>query len=427
MAADDVLTFADKAWRGEIELTPDHHPVSPANVGELAEVTDGAAFTPSFANVTSIATGDGLVLVDTGSVFYAKSVHEQVRRWSAERLHTAVYSHGHIDHVFGVPVWEEESDAKGWPRPTVVAHEAMPKRFDRYVMTAGYNGVINARQFGLERMRWPTDYRYPDQTYRDRLNLRVGDTDFELHHCRGETDDHTWTWVPSKRVLCTGDLFIWASPNGGNPQKVQRYARDWAQGLRTMATLDAEYLLPGHGIPVVGADRVRQALGDTAELLEWLHDQTVALMNEGATLDDIVHTVRGPAALMAKPYLRPIYDEPEFIVRNVWRLYGGWYDGNPARLKPARDAALAVELAALVGGAGQLAARARELATADDEDSLRLACHLAEWATQAAPDDKAVHEARRDVYQRRLTIETSTMATGVYSWAVRESTKQAEA
>ena len=28
------------------------------------------------------------------------------------------------------------------------------------------------------------------------------------------------------------------------------------------------------------------------------------------------------------------------IVRNIWRLYGGWYDGNPARLKPAPDEAL---------------------------------------------------------------------------------------
>ena len=62
------------------------------------------------------------------------------------------------------------------------------------------------------------------------------------------------------------------------------------------------------------------------------------MMNEGAPLDDIIHTVRAPRRLLERPYLRPVYDEPEFIVRNVWRLYGGWYDGNPARLKPPRDA-----------------------------------------------------------------------------------------
>ena len=85
-------------------------------------------------------------------------------------------------------------------------------------------------------------------------------------------------------------------------------------------------------------------------------------MNEGARLDDIIHTVAAPPHLLEKPYLRPIYDDPEFIVRNLWRLYGGWYDGNPSHLKPARDAALASELAGLAGGADVLARRAVELA-----------------------------------------------------------------
>ena len=53
--------------------------------------------------------------------------------------------------------------------------------------------------------------------------------------------------------------------------------------------------------------------------------------------------VKVPATTLARPYLRPLYDEPEFVVRNIWRLYGGWYDGNPARLKPAADAHVAAE------------------------------------------------------------------------------------
>ena len=159
-------------------------------------------------------------------------------------------------------------------------------------------------------------------------------------------------------MLCTGDLFIWASPNCGNPQKVQRYPREWAIGLRKMADLGAEVLLPGHGLPILGADRIEQACYDAAELLESLVEQTLALMNEGARLDDIVATVEAPAHLLEKPYLRPVYDEPEFVVRNLWRLYGGWYDGNPARLKPPTDAAIAAEVASLAGGATRLAERA---------------------------------------------------------------------
>ncbi len=420
--ADDILTLADKLWRGETEIEG-HHPVSVANLGELAEVADGVAFVPSFANVSAFTTGDGLILVDTGSAFLAQTVHGQIRRWSNERLDTAVYSHGHVDHVFGVPVFEAESAAKGWAPPRVLAHEALPHRFDRYILTAGYNGVINARQFQLQNFSWPTEYRYPDETYRDLHAIEVGSVRAELHHCKGETDDHTWTWFPDHRVVCTGDLFIWASPNAGNPQKVQRFAREWALGLREIVALAPEVLLPGHGVPVVGADRVAQALTDTADLLDSLHDQTVALMNTGARLDEIIHTVRAPAHLLERPYLRPVYDDPEFVVRNVWRLYGGWYDGNPANLKPAPEAAVATEIASLAGGAGVLADRALIVADTD----LRLAGHLAELAALAAPTDAGVQRVRAEVNRRRTEAESSTMAKGVFAWAAAESDRAVEA
>ena len=105
-------------------------------------------------------------------------------------------------------------------------------------------------------------------------------------------------------------------------------------------------------------------------------------------------------------------------MRNVWRRYGGWWDGNPANLKPAPQAALAAELAALSGGADRLATRAVEVAEAGD---LRLACHLVELAAAAAPDDAGVHAVRADLYERRRQAETSLMTKGIFASAVRES------
>jgi glyoxylase-like metal-dependent hydrolase (beta-lactamase superfamily II) len=442
----DILALADRLWRGDAQ-TSEFHPVG--HPGGVVEICDGVAFAPAFANVTAVTTADGLVLVDTGSAFAARAIHDDLRRWTGERLHTAVYSHGHIDHVFGVPVWAAEAAEQGWPAPVVVAHEAVPDRFDRYRMTTGYNQVINQRQFGVPGLRWPTEYRYPDRTYADQLSLDVGGVSFALRHERGETDDHTVTWLPDRRVLCCGDLFIWASPNAGNPQKVQRYPLEWAQALRRMAALRPEYLLPGHGLPVIGVDRAATALADTAELLESLVEQTLAVMNDGGRLDDAINTVTVPGQLADRPYLQPVYDEPEFIVRTVWRRYGGWWDGNPATLKPAPERVLAVELAALAGGPGVLAARAvelaeRELAAGDrtqpdpapatrsasgvgvaalpgGEEGLRVAGHLAELAWLAAPEDNEIAQARHRVYSIRAERATSTMSAGIYRWAAGES------
>lgn len=141
-------------------------------------------------------------------------------------------------------------------------------------------------------------------------------------------------------------------------------------------------------------------------------------MNSGGRLDDAIHGVIPPPHLIDRPYLRPVYDEPEFIVRNVWRLYGGWWDGNPATLKPAPDRALAAELAALAGGAQVLAERAAALAGAGQ---LRLAGHLAELAWLAAPGDPNAGRVKREVYTSLARASTSTMASGVFRWAAGEA------
>src|SRR5579862_5283949 len=154
----DTLDYADRLWRGEEEITSGHQLFAGL---PLEEVTDGVAFLPTFANVSAFSTDDGLFLVDTGAEMMASIIHGQIRGWSDKPLHTAVYSHGHVDHIFGVPVFAAEAAEKGWRPPQVVAHEALPLRFDRYKLTAGYNEIINKRQFQVENLKWPMNYRYP--------------------------------------------------------------------------------------------------------------------------------------------------------------------------------------------------------------------------------------------------------------------------
>jgi alkyl sulfatase BDS1-like metallo-beta-lactamase superfamily hydrolase len=414
----DIVELSDRRWRGE-DLGQRSNPLGEIN--HVAEITADVAFLPNFANCTAIATDDGLVMVDTGSPLTAELVHREIRSWSALPLHSTVFSHGHIDHVFGVGRFEEEARAKRWRAPHVVAHAHMPRRFDRYVLTAGYNEIINQRQFAAPNLRWPREYRYPDETYELEHHFEVGSTRFALRHEKGETDDATVTWISAAGVLCSGDLFIWNSPNAGNPQKVQRYPLEWAQALRRMVDLDAQYLLPGHGLPIFGRERIRQALSETAEYLESLVEQTLALMNDGARLADALATVRVPSHLADRPYLQPFYDEPEFIVRNIWRLYGGWWDGNPATLRPAHERSLARELAELAGGVNALAARAEALLEVDSDEGFRLAGHLAEMAWLASPADPGVQDVRRRVFHVLASRATSTMSRGVFSWAERET------
>ncbi|MBW8482511.1 MBL fold metallo-hydrolase [Actinomadura sp. PM05-2] len=384
----------------------------------VVDIAGGLGWQPGFGNTVAFRTRGELLLFDTGSPLGAAQLHANVRAWSRDPLTTAFYSHGHIDHVFGLGPFDAEPGA----RVQVVAHEAVRDRFDRYRLTNGYNAVINQRQFQAPDLTWPTGYRDPDVTFRDALTVTRGELTFELFHAKGETDDAAVAWVPEHRLLLPGDLFIWLTPNCGNPQKVQRYPREWAHALRRMAALGAEVMIPSHGAPVFGAGRIHQALTETAEWLESIVEQTLAMMNDGARLDAIVQAVRPPAHLADRVYLQAKYDEPEFIVRNLWRLYGGWYDGNPARLKPAPDADVARAVADLAGGAAAVADAARRAADGGD---LRLAAHLAEMAVQADPQSAALHAVRAEVYAARAAAEPSLMARGVYTWSAAESRRAA--
>jgi alkyl sulfatase BDS1-like metallo-beta-lactamase superfamily hydrolase len=397
---------------------------------ELSELADGLAVVESFSHCAVWDSGDGLVCFDTSGAGSGRAVVSAIRGWSTEPFSHLVYTHGHVDHIGGSFAFAEDADTRGHAPANVVGHENVNVRIDRYTATNDWNIRVNQRQFGGIRSEMglnigenlqkflPSRTLRAKQTFRDVLPMTIGDTKVEMHHARGETDDHLWAWLPDKKWLFAGDFVIWNYPNAGNPQKVQRYALEWAQALRRMIDQGPELLVPAHGLPIEGKARIAAVLDTIASSLETVVSQVLEMMNAGETLDSIIHTVKVPQEVLAKPFMRPLYDEPEFVVRNIWRLYGGWWDGAASRLKPSPDAVLANELASLAGGPDVLMRRALNLM---NEGDLRLACHLADFAGWSAPDDPAIHTDRATIYEARRKAELSLMSKGIFKAAARES------
>jgi alkyl sulfatase BDS1-like metallo-beta-lactamase superfamily hydrolase len=410
----------ERLWHGEAGLEDWTRAVAG---GSLDEVADGIAAVSTgylFGNVTAIRTGEGLVLIDTGSRETAHQTLAALRKWDERPVHTVIYTHGHIDHTWGARLLDEEADRTGVPRPHIVAHRNVLKRFDRYDRTHSLNTFVMGRQFNQPDYTFPTDHRRPDQVYDESLSLRVGGVQFELNHGRGETDDATFVWLPQTKVLVSGDFVIWVFPNAGNPRKVQRYAPDWATVLGYMRDLSPDVLIPGHGPAVKDRTRAAQVLGDGARILDDITSQTVALMNQGCDLNTILQRVRAPADLLSKPYLRPRYDDPAFVARSIWHLYAGWYDGNPSHLKPVADAELGAEIAALAGGVERLAERAERL---NAQGQPYLAAALIEFAVAASPDEKDIHRIRAEIYGSCVGAETSLIGKALFSVPMRDSQK----
>lgn len=121
---------------------------------EPGEVAPRTYFVPSFANASALETDEGLVLVDCGLRQMGPGIHRSLRELTDAPLHTVVFTHGHVDHAFGLDPWLEEAEQA----PRVIAHEDVPRRFERYRRTASLNEHINRVQFGMDDVSWPTEF-----------------------------------------------------------------------------------------------------------------------------------------------------------------------------------------------------------------------------------------------------------------------------
>jgi len=328
--ADEI---AEMAWRG---LIPDDFRDSNPlffHVTEPKEVRPGIWFFMTFANVTAILTTQGWVLVDCGFIHMGEDIYNKVQVIKKAPIHTIIITHGHVDHCGGGRTIETLNMQDYNCSIRFVGHKNIGHRFARYVQTSEFNRILNHKQFGTEFDINYQDLRHMDLVYDDKMLLNIGEVQLQLFHDKGETDDATWIYMPQEKVLLTGDFIIWNLCNCSNPQKSPRYPESWAQTMRKMAKLDVELLLPGHGPYISTANRIKQVLNDTALVLEIIINQTVALINEGLPRHEIVKRIQMPGYLLRKPYLKPFYADPEFIIQEVCRHKAGWWSGKLYELK----------------------------------------------------------------------------------------------
>jgi alkyl sulfatase BDS1-like metallo-beta-lactamase superfamily hydrolase len=389
-------------------------------MGQLEVIEPGLALFHGFANL-SFAYGRGeMLVVDTGLAVMGAMAAQAIRKVTDEPVAFIVYTHGHGDHTFGTRAFIDDAVARGHARPRIWAHEDVPRRFRRYLMTRGWQLHINRLQFGISR---PVDaqfgedsFRPPDLTYRDNQLLEIAGEPVELHHALGETDDATWAWLPRRRAAMVGDLIVSSLPNTGNPNKVQRYTLEWAEALEAIARRKPEFVLPGHG-PVYRGAECDELLRKTARALRFLHDEVLRRLNAGQWPIDIIEAgIELPDDLRAKRYLAPIYGCAAFVVRDVIRRYAGWWSGEPSQMFPARRRDHAHDLLA-VCGRDALLARVRELESAGE---LKRALALAEVAVNADASDREAIELNAGVLEKLAAAEPSFIARNFYLTAAQQ-------
>ena len=369
---------------------------------EVIEVADGIHMAIGFAlaNAMMVEGEDSNIIIDTtGTMETAREVKEIFQSINPNPISTIIFTHNHADHVYGASVFAEDSD------PDIYAHSSTEKYISRVIGIL--RPIISSRSSKMFGNVLPNEQvenngigpfleigrggrtpglLYPTKVFEDKLEFEVSGVKVILYHAPGETNDQLFVWLPDKKVLFPGDNFYKTFPNlytiRGTPY---RDLAGWVKSLDMMRYLEPEYLIPSHTRPISGKDEIYQKLTTYRDGIQYVHDQTVRLMNQGMGPDEIAEKISLPKHLGDSPFLKEFYGSPEWSARNVFSGYLGWFDGNPSTLKPLPRIEEANNFISLVGGWDNLFNLAEE---SFKKEKYQWTLQLTDYLLLSKPKDK---------------------------------------
>mgnify|MGYP000120582318 FL=1 len=383
---------------------------------EVIEVTEGVhvAIGYALANAILVEGENSNIIIDTtGTIETAREVKALFDVINSNPIEAIIYTHNHGDHTYGATVFAEDSN------PDIYAHDSTEEYLSRVIGII--RPIISARSnrmFGNSLPKSEVENNgigpfleigrdgrqpgllYPTKTFSDKIKFEVGGVKVELFHAPGETNDQLFVWLPEKKALFPGDNFYKTFPNlytiRGTPY---RDLAGWVNSIDVMRYLQPEFLIPSHTRPLVGQDNINEILTTYRDGIQFVHDQTVRLMNLGLGPDDIAETLVLPKHLGDSPFLKEFYGSPEWSAKNVFSGYLGWFNGNPSSLKPLPQIEEAENFIKLAGGWDSL------LATAEGSYSngeFQWSLQLTDYLLKSKPDDT----------QAKLLRQSSLVALG---------------
>ncbi|WP_067690524.1 alkyl/aryl-sulfatase [Nocardia jejuensis] len=181
---------------------------------------------------------------------------------------------------------------------------------------------------------------------------------------------------------------------------VVRDSRIWARYLDEAIAMFADKIdvsFASHHWPVWGADRFVSLLSGQRDMYAYLHDQTLRMLNSGATGPEIAETLQLPDALDSMWANRGYYGSVSHNVKAIYQRYMGWFDGNPAHLWEHPPVEQAKRYVVDYGGVDAVVAKAKSYL---DEGDLRFAATLLNHAIFAEPGNSAAKETLAAVYDQ---------------------------
>ena len=363
----------------------------------------------------------GWILIDPLTMTeVAEAALDLVNRELGERPVTAViYTHSHPDHFGGVKgVIRQEDVDSGKVR--VIAPEHFMEHVASEMAMAG-NAMSRRAQY-MHAFMLP---RGPRQQVDNGLGKGVANGTFTLIEPtetisrtgeildidgvkfefqltpEAEADAEIMMYLPQFKALMGAENLNAAMHNILTPRGAKiRDPLNWSKALDETLELfgdRSEVVFTSHYWPRWGKEQVRNYIAKQRDMLKYLHDQTLRLINKGYKKDEVAEYLELPPSIATEWFTNGYYGSTTHNVKGIYQRYMGFWSGNPAnlnRLPPHEEGVRYVEA---LGGPEKLVEKAR---AAFDKGDYRWAATLLNNLVMAQPDNQSARSLQADTFEQ---------------------------
>jgi alkyl sulfatase BDS1-like metallo-beta-lactamase superfamily hydrolase len=320
----------------------------------------------SYANFTFIEGDDGVIVVDTG-LFTNRAKHalSDYQKLVDKPIVAIIYTHTHNDHRGGSPVfvkaankdipiygpsgWQERLDYDKSDQMELIKNRGL-SQFG-ILLPAGNAGTVGAGIGPITRMDGYSGYELPNHTVpKEGMDLTISGVKMQFIPTPGDIESHMMVWLPDDKVMIAGDTLGGTLPYLSTARfEADRDARKMAASLDLIMEYPAEYVISGHGRPLIGKDDIKDVIIATRDLTLFLADQITRYSRKGHSPDAIIDILKLPSHLAEHPDLQPHYHKLDWLIRGMYLKKGGW-GKNTLALVRHTDSEEAKRMVKLLGG-----------------------------------------------------------------------------
>ena len=224
------------------------------------------------ANVASIDTDQGLVLIDTPYLPHEiKQWKEALASLSNKAIVYLINTHHHFDHCLGNTFYT----------PNVIAHQVTYDEMIKPDGTMRHYFVSQNRDLpeATKKQIYGLPIGLPRMTFTQRLCLHLGDATMQLFHIGGHTDSSILIYLIEDKILFSGDAVVCNM----HPYKGQANFHQWIAGLEKIVQMDIDIIVPGHG-EVCDKSEAERAL----KYFRLMWDRVLTLRRQGCNRYEVV-------------------------------------------------------------------------------------------------------------------------------------------